>query len=169
MEKIKKKAVSPVITTILLVLISISAVIIIAGVIIPFVRDAPASAQKCFEVSGQLEIETGGEYNCYYNLTSNARMVNITVKRGTKDVELEGFMISISGGGTSKSFEIKDSQADPAVTMMDGSSVEIPKKGEKRTYSINTSLSITDYAEISPIMVGGGMCDPMSKVNLDEC
>ena len=72
-----KKGLSPVITTILLILLSVTAVIIIAGVIIPFVKDSLCGEKECFEASDQLTIDTENGYAC--NTTDiNGNRVDIT-------------------------------------------------------------------------------------------
>ena len=162
----RKKGISPVITTVLLILLSISAVVIIAGVIIPFIKDSLSGSKECFEVIGQLEIDTESIYTCY---DDSNNLVNLTIKRGVKEIDLEGFMIAISGGGTSETFEIEGGEVGN-VEMLNGSSdIVIPKRGEERTYSITTTLSTLDYAEIAPIMKSGTTCEPTDKAEIEMC
>jgi flagellin-like protein len=162
-----KKGISPVIATILLVVISVVAVMIIAGIVIPFVRDSPDRAKKCFEAVEAVEI-VSSEYTCYYNI-STIRMFNISVKRKMKDVELEGFILAVSGGGEGETFEIKEGTVEN-VRMINGSSILIiPARGETKTYSMNSSLTVIDYAEIAPILKGGDVCDATGISDLEEC
>lgn len=166
-EKKMKKGISPVIATILLIVISILAVMIIAGIVIPFVRDSSREAKQCFEAIDLLEIELS-EYTCHYNV-STVKMVNISVKRKMKDIELEGFIIAVSGGAEGETFEIKEGETEN-VRMINGSlNLVIPKRGERKTYSMNTTLTIIDYAEIAPILKGGKVCDPTGKSDIEEC
>ncbi len=163
-----KRGLSPVITTILLILLSVAAVIIIAGVIIPFVRDTTKEGKECFDAMDQLSINTESGYTCYYNNGSN-NIANITIKRGTKETALIGFIIAVSGGGNSKTFEIKEGKVE-GVRMIDGTEdIKIPGKGEERTYSITTDLPRVDYAEAAPIMEDGKMCNPTDKAEISAC
>jgi hypothetical protein len=166
-----KKGVSPVIATILLVVVSIAAIAIIAGIIIPFVRDSLDDSKKCFEIRDYVTIDSGSAYTCYQN-DSGDYFINISVKRGVKETNIEGFMIAISGGGSSETFEIKNGTSDQRIKMLDGTSnLVIPTRGGTRTYSLNTSTNLPEigYAEISPILGGGGTCDSIGQVNIGKC
>lgn len=167
-EKYKKKGISPVIATILLILLSVTAVIIISGLIIPFVKNTTKESKECFDVMDQLTINTESGYTCYYNNGTN-NIANLTIKRGTKETTLSGFIIAVSGGGNSKTFEIISGTVNN-VKMINGSdNIEIPKKGEERTYSITTDLLKIEYAEVAPIMEDGKMCNPTDKADINLC
>ncbi len=106
--KKSKKAVSPVITTVFLILLSILAVFLIAGVVIPFVRNSLSESKECFDTLDQLEINTESGYTCYYVGEDGKAIANLTIKRGMKEIGLGGFIISVSDGATSKSFKITE-------------------------------------------------------------
>ncbi len=162
-----KKAISPVISTILLIMLSIAVVIIVAGVLIPFVRESLAESKECFEISDQLSIEY--EYTCHYNI-SNIEMINISVKRGMKEIEVEGVLISVSGMGSSETFEIKNGTIELGMRMIDGSPILIiPGRGETRTFSLNTSLDAIESAEVAPILQGGRICDSTDRTDIESC
>ncbi len=166
---IEKRGISPIITTVLLIMVSIVAVLIVAGFIIPFIRDSLGESKDCFDVVDQLEINTGSGYTCYYNESSTNMIANLTVKRGTKEVDINGFVLAVSGGGSSKTFEIKEGVV-LGVKMLSGSSnIEIPEKGEEMTYSINTTLPEVRYAEIAPIMKSGKICRSLGKAEIEKC
>lgn len=163
----RKKGVSPVIATILLILLSITVVIVISAFIIPFVRDTLREGKECFEVIGQLEIDMALGETCYHDMITYT-IVNITIERGPKEATIERFKIKISGEGKSELFDIK--QGETGVRMLDGSAIiETPKSGEARTYSLNTTLQEVLYAEVYPVMESGKMCDPTDKKDIEEC
>ncbi|MEN9625911.1 MAG: hypothetical protein RL557_239, partial [archaeon] len=58
------RAQSEVITTVLLVLLGIVAVIIIISFVIPFIRNQIAGSD-CFEVNGKVSISNNYKYTCY--------------------------------------------------------------------------------------------------------
>ena len=160
-----KKGLSPVITTILLILLSVTAVIIIAGVIIPFVKDSLYGEKECFEASDQLTIDTENGYAC--NTTDiNGNRVDITIKRGQKEVEITGIKISISGGGKTKPYDVMGSSD---VTMFDDSDKEIPGTGEALTYSIKTDLIEFESAEVYPVTACGKTCDMTDRAEIESC
>lgn len=165
-NKKEKRGVSPLISTVLLILVSITAAIIIFTVVVPFVRNTLSESKECFGTLDQLTINTESGFTCYYG-TGN-KIVNITIKRGSKEAEIERFKISISGQGTSNMFDIKDGEI--RVKMLDGStSIEIPEAGGERTYSLNTTMTEVLYAEVYPVMESGKMCDPTDRAQIDNC
>ncbi|HUS48694.1 MAG TPA: hypothetical protein VMZ91_00875 [Candidatus Paceibacterota bacterium] len=166
-EIMKRKALSPVITTVLLILVSVTAIVIISGVIIPFVRNSLTESKECFETAGQLTINTNSGYTCYYE-DDEKITANITIKRGSAEIDLERFKISVSAGGIGKSFDIKSGET--GVSML-GGGLEIPDAGEERTYSITTGLNLAEgvYAEVYPVMKSGKLCDSTDTAELEEC
>jgi len=171
LKKINNKALSPVISTILLILLAVTSIVIIAGVLVPFIRNMLAESKVCFEAVNQLEIDTASGYTCYSVDANNDIDVKITIKRGSGEMNLDRFKIFISAGGSGKSFDIKTGET--GVKMLSGSStIEIPDAGEEKTYSIETELALGNgevYAEVYPVMSSGKTCDAADKVNLEEC
>jgi len=169
-EKIRKlgerKALSPVITTVLLILVSVTAIVIISGVIIPFVRDSLSGSKECFETADQLEIDTAS-VTCYYE-DAGEMIAKITIKRGVKETEIERFKISVFGGGSSDSFDIKTGET--GVKMLDDSTeIEIPDPGEEKTYSLTTDLTTIESAEVYPVMKSGRLCDSTNRAYIGAC
>ena len=166
-----RKAISMIITSILLILISITAVIIVAGVLIPFVKDTLTESKDCFESIGKLTIDTEHGYACSYNKIVNKQTLNITVKRG--EIEIKEFRISVGGEGYSESFEIKEGEVgdeDGNIEMLDGSeNLEIPGKGVELTYSIDTNLELIEYAEVYPVLESGKLCEEKASADVEAC
>jgi len=173
---VNKKAVSPVITTILLILVAMAAVAVVAAFIVPYVRES--LRDECFSAIDQIEIDTSSKYTCYDTWTDEVsgneyRLVTISVKRGAKPLGIESFKITVFGGGSSNSFDIKEGTTPESVAgtvaMLGGIPVlEVPKVSEMRTYQLNTTLSEAASAEIYPI-VGGRQCDQADRKLLYEC
>lgn len=169
-----KKGLSPIITTILLILIALIAVLFIYSVVVPFVKDLLSKNKMCYKTQGQLEINTESGYTCHYvNSTANGtdqRNVNITIKRGMDHAGIEGFIITISGDGSSKNYKIKDSFVRGVVMYgIRNELIEIPAIGEERTYSITTNFKEITYATVTPIVEGGATCPVVYETTLEEC
>jgi flagellin-like protein len=170
-KMVNKKAISPVITTILLILVAIAAVGVVAGFIIPFVRENLRS--ECFDAVDQIEIDTASKYTCYYMEDGHA-ILNVSVKRGAKPLGIERFMITVFGEGESDTFDVKEGLLLPEelgrVRMLDGSEIiEIPKVREMKTYSLNTTLSEITSTEIAPVVSGNVQCDAADRKNIYPC
>ena len=161
-----KKSQSQVISTILLILLSITAVSIIAGVIIPMVRDY--ASDRCFETIGVLEIDRSSEYTCYdKNNEKGEGKTFVAVKRASKNVEIEGFALSVSGETDSKVFSIKEGEEIDEVKMFDGNTLKIPERGGMKTYVIDVEFEVKGV-KIAPIS-NGKLCENYEEVNLEIC
>jgi flagellin-like protein len=95
-----RKAISELVSTVLLVLITIAAVGIIWGAIMPIIRSNLETSQKCANAELRVNTESGYTY-----LTSLPTATNITVQisRGASTVELAGIQLKfVDSKGDSK-------------------------------------------------------------------
>jgi len=143
LRKIKTKAQSQIIATVLLILLVLSVTFIVIAFIFPFVQKQ-LKGSGCVNVVGEIGFRDNPKYTCFEN-----GEVNLQVYVG--DVEdLLGFKIGL-GGADSITVEIRDGEAPPGVTMFDGSTtLELPGKNEERTYIITSSYP--DNVKIFPIL-----------------
>lgn len=98
----QKKGVSAVIATVLVIMITISAVAIIWATVIPMIKDSLTDSTSQ-QVS--LSIETSSGYTVYDPVTNYAF---VQVKRGTDDSNLTGLKIIFFNGEESKSVTLSD-------------------------------------------------------------
>lgn len=173
-----KKGLSPIVSTILLILISISAVVLIAGFVIPFVRDKLEESKVCYDVREQLKINTEAEEGLTCHSVTN-KNVSIQIARGTNDVDIRGFILGIYGA-SSKTFEIYEGTdlSAQGIKMFDGTlPLDIPELGEERTYTVNlTTAGLAGEsqlrAKIMPIMKGkqGSInCPQTDNAKIPKC
>lgn len=118
--ELNKKGVSSVIATVLLILVTISAISIIAGVIIPFVKDNLTEGGSCLTVSDELSIIS--EESCY-----DISDVNTNVRIRAGNIDLEGLYIVIEQNSQDISYEIYEGQSYPEIN--GGAPLKIPKEG----------------------------------------
>lgn len=151
MHVLKKRGLSQVIATILLVLLVLVAIGIIAPLVINIVRDNLKGKGSCFTAKDELKLSREDyAYNCYDQASDT---VNITVYRG--DIEMDSFYISITGIKTTK---IENENDFPT------------KNGGEKTYNISvTGLPtllprVTIYPEIE-----GRKCDVTDDIALEWC
>ena len=157
-----KKGVSAVIATVLLIMLTVAAVAIIAGIIIPFVKTKLDESKKCFEAIDQISIEQGN-FTCY-----NPTNTKIMIRRGTnEEFELKGLIISlVKSDGSSEVYKIYNNTNIQGVKMYSGSfDLKIPQEGGAETYVFPVSSS---YASVAPILSDDKTCKEVSE-NIESC
>lgn len=157
-----KKGVSAVIATVLLIMITIAAVALIAGIIIPFVKNQMEKGKSCFEATDQLSI-VQGKYTCY-----NSESTSIMISRNSNpDFSLKTIIISLTkDDGSAEVYKISNGIITPGVKMYNGTSaLEIPKSGGAETYVFNVKSS---YVSIAPLLSNEISCKESSE-NIEPC
>jgi len=97
-----KKALSAVVATVLIILMSVAAVAIIWAAVMPMIREPLEGGVGCMEAEAQVSLLAG--YTCI-NKTGNYTDVN--VKHDAKDVSLSAIQIQILSGGNSYSVDYR--------------------------------------------------------------
>jgi len=125
-----KKAISAVVTTTLLILISVMAIGLIAGVIIPLIRNSLDDSANCFALRESVKVIDLG-YTC-----AGLLKTDITIQRAMNDLEIRGIMVGITAEASSRTYELFGEQTMDGVTMYNGDEeIRIPSKGGAETYS----------------------------------
>jgi len=155
-----KKAISPVIATVLLVVITLVAVAILAAFAIPFVKKNLGS-QECFDIIGHLKFEDS-PYVCYTEGTANRTGFSVRVDHEA----VIGFRTILYSGGSSEPAEIingTDGGAlNPQVLMLGGAATLVmPQKGGVRTY---VAHGVYEKIELYPILKSGVTCDQSDSI-----
>jgi hypothetical protein len=165
-----KKAISPIITTILLILISIVAVSFVAAFVIPFIKNNMNS--DCFKAINQITIKTNSGFTCYH-VEGGKAVVNVSVQRGNEPLGIETFKVTVLGEGESETFTIRNEvgRSDGKVKMLKGMSqdIEVPKVGDMKTYVLYTDLASVNSVQIAAGVSGDRMCDPTEEKQIDLC
>ncbi|MGC9309179.1 MAG: hypothetical protein ACP5D2_00600 [Candidatus Nanoarchaeia archaeon] len=99
-----KKAISAVVATVLIILITVAAVTIIWAAIIPMIKENIQGGQECLDAVSQVSLLTDGGYTCI-NKSGNSS-VQIQVGRGEKDFTMDNIQVTLSIGGNSKSAKV---------------------------------------------------------------
>ena len=161
---INRKGISALVATVLLVLITIAAVGIIWGAVMPMIKGNIEKSQKCYDLA--LEIKQAG--NTCYHLYDET--LDVQVGRGEKVADLNDLAIQVGYQGTSKSVRISDS------TLVIYNNGTIPGPNEDVKYTINvTALGLggVDYATVAAVLKIGNVesvCSTAtSQVAIDEC
>jgi len=167
-----KKGVSPLIATILLILISIIAIASIFAFVVPFVKDMLEESKECFNIPEQISIIDSSVYTCFNNDKSK---IGVSVKRSSEEVEIGGFKISVKGKDASNTdtaviVEIKQGEFPTDAYMLDGSQPPVlPGRGEEKTYVITLNDVTPEKVVIAPISAKGELCNVADEVEIPLC
>jgi len=187
-----KKGISPIIATVVIVMLTLTAVAIIAGIVVPFVRDSLEESTECTDYQGFYSFEESLGYNCY---DSNDLLYKISIKSGFDEnlVDDQGNVVAtISltdniGGmkivlnredGTTKILDINGSstcnQPDENICILRApipGIVRLPGAGGVITYSYNAGeAGAFTSAEVYPVLKNGRICaDFKESIGIKQC
>lgn len=164
----RKKGVSAIIATVLIVLLTIVAIGVIAGFVVPFVRESLAGAGACLPYRTYLEFDESFGFNCF-----NGSEIYFSVKANIlEDLEAEEpgeFRVVFVGEETSESVIVKEGMMEE-IKMLSGEGVEVPKKGDIITYVYNDSKGEGfESMEIYPVLETGKICEKTDSIKLISC
>lgn len=172
--KKNKKALSPVVATILLVLLTFSAVVIVAKFIVPLITKNLNSGSECFSFSDYFYFEKEFGYNCYQTRDGGwltAVSVGAAAAEDEDSSQVIGFQLSFTKDGDSIGVEVREGQAasngEGGIRMLNGSmtNIEIPKSGEVRTYVYNSN-SFYSNVNVYPLLKSGRVCDRTDTIKI---
>lgn len=179
---IKKRGVSTVVATVLIILLTITVAGLVAQVIIPYVRENLAKSTECFAYKDYFQFEQSLEYqgqtkkyNCYQ---SQGALVGSSIKAVTKgniSENLKGFNITFRNSGSSEiagiSNGVTTTKGINGVWIFNSSeALQVPKEGEVITY-VYKSIQNKPYeiAEVYPVLKSGRICPMSSSIKILLC
>ena len=171
---LKKRAISSVVATMLLILLTIVSISILAGFIVPFVKKSLKSTD-CFEFRSYYKFDDSFGYNCY-DTNGNEKSYSITLKAdGTNtDEEPESLSLRFFKANGVTVLNIKNGNTLPEITMLDpslGSNLIIPTAGG--TYPVlsylYTSNDLYDKVEVYPVLADNKVCEKSDSVKIIKC
>ncbi|MBS3079720.1 hypothetical protein J4218_06370 [Candidatus Pacearchaeota archaeon] len=157
-----KRSQSEVVSTVLMILIGIVAVMIIAAFIISFVK-GQIDKSKCFDVTDIIEVKNNPTYSCY---NSTGKYMLVQVHFAEANALLEGFSLEI-GGADTVTYKILNNTAIGVVKMYNGTltTLTLPGDNSERTYNVSGINTKPDSVKIYPILKGGKTCSSPSILN----
>ena len=179
-NKMKKRGVSPVIATVLIVMLTIAAIAIISAVVVPFVRDSLYKSSECLAYKGLWTFDKSQGYNCYYPVDANMMFYAFSIKSSPNEELLNngaGFkVVLISNKGETLPLDINNSS--PSSTGVGGiwiagrpnEPIKVPGAGGIITYGYKTDKGQFDAAEVYGVLKSGRICgDEVDRVTLEIC
>lgn len=171
-----KRGISDVVATVLIMMITIAAVAVIAGFVVPFVRNSLQKSTECAAYKSYYTFDESFGYNCY-----DENIYSISIKASFDKLLAEnvgGIKIVFSDkSGASKVVEIKNdsiSSQDEGGISIKGSPFEnlrIPGPGGVITYAYS-ALAEEQFlsAEVYPVLKNGRICaDSKESIDLIAC
>ncbi len=176
--KYNKRGLSPIIATVLVIMISIAAIAALAGFLVPFVRNSLQKSTECIAYGSYYVFDDSFNYNCK-NIEENDYLISV---KASFDRELadniEGMKVVFKKeNGESKVLEIKDnfasstSEEEISIVGETNPNLRLPGPGGIVTYSYH-ALSGEEFsgAEVYPILEGGRICaDTPESINIKPC
>jgi flagellin-like protein len=168
-KKIGKRGLSPIVATIALVLVTIAAASLIAGIIVPLVRDRLNEGTECIGYENYFSFYEGFDYNCYRQSDGNyLYAISVQADNAAQDKidNVEGMRMQFVGGGESDGVDIEEGAATAQIRMLNSSQdLSIPKKGGVKTY-VYTSSRFYKNIELAPILENGHVCTKSDELNM---
>jgi hypothetical protein len=164
-----KKALSTVVATLLIILLTMVSAAILWTAIKAFLK-TNIDKTDCFDVESSDKVILNGRYTCY---NSTFHEVQFSVTLG--DVDIDSLIVSITMEGVSRSFTLtNDYAANPYLRPYKGNfndPVKLPDKNGGLTYSASgdfTGAKI-DSIQIAPV-VDGKQCGATSQIyQIEDC
>ncbi len=163
-----KRGVSPVIATVLLLVITVVLASIIFAFVIPFVNKSLGNSQSCLNVLDGIEFPES-KFNCWNSYPAGNYETGFSVK--IKKEGVYGFRIALID--ENEQSDVKDVKPgalnDSALKMVTGAygqTLNLSSVGGQRTYVTNKKYA---KAEISPVTEDGNVCPVADVVEFSHC
>jgi hypothetical protein len=166
-KKNNKKAISGIVAAVIMIALVMAIGGIVWAVVSNLVTEQLEEAGSCFDIFDKVSINN--KYTCW-NYSSNETLFSINVA----DAEIDKIVVSITGEGTTKSFELSaDEGSDELKYFPDGEYgnplAYAPGKNEGRTYITDFFKSNPDSIVVYPV-VGKKQCDVADTLtSIDPC
>jgi hypothetical protein len=167
-----KKAVSTVVATVLMILITVVAGLIVAQIIIPFVRENLNRSTECTKYPGYFIFDETMGGNCY---TNDQVVINVKRKNFVSEldgsVNLDNNVVGIDAVLFSNEGSKKVRIPSNDVLMGDGSNIRLPKPGGVVMYNISDVLAASYLkAEVHVVLNSGRVCEsPSDVITIPKC
>ncbi len=177
---INRKGLSPIVATILIIMLTVGAVAMLAKFIVPFVKDNLNKGSECVNYRDYFKFVESFEFEgkeLAFNCREGGLYGAMIQSSAEPDLgkEVAGFKIIFTGEADSANIVVKDEQKTSKKLnegrMLNKSitKIEIPKEGEINTFVFNLSKDYENM-EIYPILNSGRVCeDKTDIIKIKDC
>ena len=169
-----KNGVSPVIATVLLLVLTVIIAGVIFSVVIPFVKDSLGDSKVCLNALEGVQFAES-KFNCFNSSTISTSGFETGLSIKLNKEEISGFRVALTDEtGSSDVFDIKSGAEFENVRMVrstwasagEFNAVEFPSVGGQRSYVVAKKYQ---KAEVSPIMTSGEICSVADTIEFEPC
>lgn len=168
MVMIFRKAVSPVVATVLLLVLTIVIGGIVFSVVIPFVNNSLGESKECLDIFEGVEFPES-QFNCYLsNAAAGTDETGFSIKVNKEGISRVKVGL-VDSNGNSDVFELYDQFSDGNLRPMGGAfgaAITFPAVSGQRTYVAN---GIYKKAEISALTPSGDVCSVADIIEFEPC
>ncbi len=175
--KIKKKGVSEIIATVVILFVTVATVSILSVFIIPFVKNKLNSSTECISYKNYFTFDESFNYNCN---SRNLYAFSIKAQTTTQNISsnIKGFDLILKAEGSSKKISIinnADSSCSENGIKILGKScpslLKVPAEGETQTFVYNKSSAEKDFTlvEVYPYLNSGKSCEKSDEIKITLC
>lgn len=168
MVMIFRKAVSPVVATVLLLVLTIVIGGIVFSVVVPFVNNSLGESKECLDIFEGVEFPES-QFNCYIvSPTGGTNETGFSVKVNKEGISAVRIGL-IDSKGNSDVLEIFQGFSDLSLKPMGGAYngvITFPAISGQRTYVVN---KLYNKAEISALTSSGDVCSVADKIEIEPC
>lgn len=164
----KNSGLSPVIATLLLIMLSIASAAILAGFFVPFVKNSLYRSSECLAYDKFYSFDKSLNYNCYY-VSADGQSIDyaFSIESSTKELNDSDSLrvVLITKNGETNPIEISrfvnSTRAIGGVWMAgqaEGIPLKVPSSGSKITYKYRGNNIPYISAEAYPVLKSGRIC-----------
>ncbi len=176
----RKKGISTVVATVLILLITVVIAGIVSQVVVPFVQKSLSESRECFVYRDYFIVEESLGYSCFQKNSNNAFFYGISIKASVGDDEIanevNGFKLVFIKDSSSKTKDVisgltKDKNQEGVWILGERvlGGIRIPKQGEVLTYVYNGGIEEYKKIEVYPILKSGKICPMTDNMKVIEC
>lgn len=174
-----KKALSTVVATVIIILLTMAAITIVWVFVKNIVNQNKDKVESCFEVESSEKVNLNPLYTCYTNKSEvggDAGFEEVQFSINIADVEIDSLVVAIEFGGESRSIILNNTPVQKSNMKMYNSAnnwgvdlIALPDKNAGKTYVVNfdgTTATKVDLIRIAPVINGEqcGVTDRISNV-----
>lgn len=160
---VKKRGLSDVVTTLMIVFLTIAALAVISPLFVSYVKNNLTKSTECLDYKEYFKFDNRFGYNCF---RGNNTLVSIGAGGNeVSEQKIKGFRIVFSKDSVTKSVESNAGN----VKLLNGSNGTVPLSGEVKTYNISLGESGFTSAGVYPILNSGRTCELSDSISLVGC
>lgn len=164
-KRLNKLGVSPIIATVLLLLITVVAAGLISLFVVPFVQKSLTDSGECFQIRQGILVGST-PYLCHASSTNDRTSFSVKVESD----KVIGFTAVMYSGDSAQTFEVTNGTNTNGIWLLENGALKnelkIPPVRGVRTYVVS---GIYDKVELYPIVLSGNKCDMTDSIELKPC